>query len=95
MLECTNCKRPLSGGLDTYGDVRWPFCVTCWLTPDDTVVRSAAPDRYANCGEQYGLPDDYYPSVARTQKQADDRIGIRKLQTTPSRKFITAVVTAA
>lgn len=35
-LKCTCCEAPLSGGLDTFGDVGCDMCWTCYsaLLPD-------------------------------------------------------------
>ncbi len=31
-INCTNCERPLTGGLDTYGHVLSPLCAACFHT---------------------------------------------------------------
>lgn len=55
-LKCTCCSEPLSGGLDTFGDVGREMCWTCWssfmempraneTTPDmELFVRETAED---------------------------------------------------
>lgn len=30
-LKCVICERPLTGGIDTYGPLEAPSCITCWL----------------------------------------------------------------
>lgn len=30
MTGCSRCETTLTGGLDTYGDAREPFCWACW-----------------------------------------------------------------
>ena len=38
--ECHICKKPLTGGLDTFGEVRFPVCFDCfwWDEPDQTYI---------------------------------------------------------
>jgi hypothetical protein len=33
-LTCTCCGKPLTGSIDTYGDVGAELCIYCFLTPD-------------------------------------------------------------
>lgn len=28
-MECTACLKPLTGGLDTYGEIQHPMCMGC------------------------------------------------------------------
>lgn len=35
MTTCSACEKPLSNGLDTYGDAHCPLCQTCWLELSD------------------------------------------------------------
>lgn len=39
-INCTNpnCGQALAGGLDTFGHVRWPYCISCFLDPNIFVV---------------------------------------------------------
>lgn len=43
-FQCTCCGAPLTGGLDTFGDVDQPMCEMCYLrpVPDDTAAQHAA-----------------------------------------------------
>lgn len=34
-LKCVACEAPLTGGLDTYGDLGYEMCFVCWTRFDD------------------------------------------------------------
>jgi len=37
-IECSNCGKQLTGGLDTFGDISWPHCAECTPEPEEPRV---------------------------------------------------------
>lgn len=33
--QCDMCHKPVSGGIDTFGENGWDFCLSCWLEIQD------------------------------------------------------------
>ena len=49
MIKCTICDKPLTGGLDTFGDAQFPMCQECYWSFD-----SAESDPYKQLGIKCG-----------------------------------------
>lgn len=48
-IKCTICDKALTGGLDTFGDVRFPMCQECYWS-----LSTAESDPYKQLGIKCG-----------------------------------------
>ena len=44
MTPCVQCGKQLTNGLDTFGPVLDPLCISCWLDRESQTLKAKCPD---------------------------------------------------
>lgn len=74
MASCFFCEKPLSGGIDTYGNVNGPeFCFACWFDFQDYEKREQ--QFYEEYLKAKGLPRHWCGTCSPSGSRVDNVIG--------------------